>query len=620
MVLITVESARSEGWFRKLGPDRGRIGEATILVTWSSVFSDGRQVVRKMAALFNSWWQPKRLRFVAALLSLTLGLLWAASATATDVFYLKATTFTVPFKFTGNQQQQIDRVILWVSDNYGKNYRAVAQAAPATGSFQFQAPQQGWYWFTVQAEYKDGRKVPQDASTVQPGLKIFVDTVPPVITLRQAAPRDGTLAIEWDIRDEYPDLLTLRVDYRPTTGGNWVPLNVAQVPYGTHNWTPTVNAAQYDVRLVISDRAGNQADALIRVAPGFTAQQNPSNPPPVGSVPALPRSNMLNTRSIKLTYDVTDKGKSDVVMIEVYATQDTQTWKKVASEVPKSPPCITVNVDKEGRWGFKLIAQSGVGRSEPIPTAGQQPDLWVEIDETKPLVEVQSTDVSGDPKSPRMTIRWTAKDKHLADRPITISYAPGPDGQTWTQLATGLPNDGQYIWPIPTDVAFHQCFIKVEAVDLAGNVGSAQTPKAVIVDLSIPKARVIHFEPAPQSGSGSGPGAGLPRTGDPVASGFPVGQSMITPISATADNPPPPLVPPSNSAPMPQGTSSPAPSSEQKAAPKPTAAAPMMPSEPKLPPQATVPPTPVTSPSGATPAPISPQPTVPTAPVVPKAP
>jgi len=33
MVLITVESARSEGWFRKSDPDRGRVDEAIILVT-----------------------------------------------------------------------------------------------------------------------------------------------------------------------------------------------------------------------------------------------------------------------------------------------------------------------------------------------------------------------------------------------------------------------------------------------------------------------------------------------------------------------------------------------------------------------------------------------------------
>jgi len=571
-----------------------------------------------MAAFFISWWQPMGLRFVAALLSLTLALLWAASASATDVFYLKATAFTVPFKFTGNQQQQIDRVTLWVSDNYGKNYRAVAQAAPATGAFQFQAPQQGWYWFTVQAEYKDGRKVPQDASTVQPGLKIFVDTVPPVISLRQAAPRDGTLAIEWDIRDEYPDLLTLRVDYRPTTGGNWIPLNVAQVPYGTHNWTPTVNAGQYDVRLVISDRAGNQADALIRVAPGFTAQQNPGNPP-VGSSPTIPRTNMLNTRSIKLTYDVTDKGKSDVVMIEVYATQDMKSWKKVASEVPKSPPCITVTVDKEGRWGFKLIAQSGVGRSEPIPTAGQQPDIWVEIDETKPVVEIQGTEVSGDAKSPRMTIRYNVKDNHLTDRPITISYASGPDGQTWTQLATGLPNDGQYIWSIPSDVAFHQCFIKVEAVDLAGNVGSAQTPKAVIVDLSIPKARVIHFEPAPSPGPGSGPGAGLMRPIDPVASGAPVGQPSIVVTSATADNSAKsPASPTNNSAPgpMPQVASSPASGLEQKMVPPSSVSGPSVSSESKPPPQPTGPP-PIAPPSGPIP-PVAPSPqAAPVAPVLP---
>ena len=63
----------------------------------------------------------------------------------------------------------------------------------AETGFLFHAAHQGWYWFIVQAQYLDGRNVPPDLNTVQPGLKVCVDTIPPAVALKQVQPREGTL-------------------------------------------------------------------------------------------------------------------------------------------------------------------------------------------------------------------------------------------------------------------------------------------------------------------------------------------------------------------------------------------------------------------------------------------
>ena len=103
-----------------------------------------------------------------------------------------------------------------------------------------------------------------------------------------------------------------------------------------------------------------------------------------------------------------------------------------------------------------------------------------------------------------MTIRWQAQDEHLADRPISICVRPcrsgrhrpvEPEKLEWKELATSLPNDGQYIWNIPPDATYHRCHIRVEAVDQAGNTGVDQTKEPVKVDLSIPRTHVIGVEP-----------------------------------------------------------------------------------------------------------------------------
>ncbi len=326
------------------------------------------------------------------------------------------------------------------------------------------------------------------------------------MTLRQITPREGTLGIEWNIQDEYPDLLTLRLDYRAAYSTDWIPLKVSPDLVGQHAWTPVTNGQQYDVRLRVSDRAQNYTEKIIRVAPG-AAQLPQASGNGYSSIPPPPaKATMLNTKNIKINYDVTDKGRSDVKLIEVWATQDTKTWKILTSEPPKSP-CVNITVPGDGRWGFKLIALSGVDRSEPRPSNGTQPDFWVDIDETIPEVKLLATEMSGDPRNPRMTIRWQAQDKHLAERPISIWYSPvspGDGNGEWKELASGLPNDGQYIWNIPPDAPFHLCHVRVQAVDQAGNPGIVQTKEPVKVDLSIPKAHVTGVVPNLDGGQALG--------------------------------------------------------------------------------------------------------------------
>jgi hypothetical protein len=42
----------------------------------------------------------------------------------------------------------------------------------------------------------------------------------------------------------------------------------------------------------------------------------------------------------------------------------------------------------------------------------------------------------------------------------------------------------------------YQFYVRVEAVDLAGNIGAAVTPQMVRVDLSQPRVNILKIEPA----------------------------------------------------------------------------------------------------------------------------
>ena len=49
-----------------------------------------------------------------------------------------------------------------------------------------------------------------------------------------------------------------------------------------------------------------------------------------------------------------------------------------------------------------------------------------------------------------------------------VDTAEQPDGR-WTQIAANLPNDGRYVWTMPVSGVPYKFYVRVEAVDKAGN-------------------------------------------------------------------------------------------------------------------------------------------------------
>jgi hypothetical protein len=426
----------------------------------------------------------------------------AARAQGAEISYTQQPNFRIPFTVDPSDRRT-QQVLLHVSEDDGRTYQYVASAAPSEKGFRFTARHDGWYWFTVQTQDQEGRLFPATLTLAQPGLKVCVDTRPPTVGLRPAESPGYPLAVQWDVRDETsgPDVYTLRIDYRPSGGGTWTPLAVQQAVVGQHAWTPAAAAAQYDVRLQVRDKAGNAAEQTVTLAPGAGraagVAPGPVAPPPAASAPG--NLIMVNTRQVRLNYSIEDVGPSKVKGVEVWWTRDARAWEKYPQEAPPEPPFVCT-LPGEGRYGFTLIAKSGVGNAERRPQPGDLPQIWVELDETKPVVRLVSVEVGRGAEEGTLAVRWTAADKNLAANPITISYRD-EDGQ-WKPVASNLPNDGRYVWRMPPGVPY-QFAVRVEASDQAGNVGSDETRQAVAVDLKVPKVRGVTVEPA--KGAGGAP-------------------------------------------------------------------------------------------------------------------
>jgi hypothetical protein len=411
-----------------------------------------------------------------------------------EINYSKAPVFRIPFQT--DAAGRLKQIQLYVSTDRGKTWSPVVAATPDQRFFDFRATQDGLYWFAVRTIDLENKAYPQAIDSFRPGLKVMVDTQPPVVRLRALPSRDGEVGVEWDVRDENLLPTGVRLEYRMPGTIPWTPL-VGELPAsGQRYWRPGTNGA-VDVRLAAEDRAGNVGEDKTTVAPGPITGGLSTPSPAAPAAARVPESaiRLVNSKRIALNYEIKDKGPSGISSIELWYTQDPacRSWQKYREEDGKSPPPFIVDVEGEGLYGFTLVVRSGVGLGERPPQVGDKPQMWVEVDLTKPMVKLGAVDVGRGTDSGRLTIQWTATDKNLGPQPITISYAKDSSGP-WKPIATNVENNGRFVWQMPADVPY-QFIVRLEAADKAGNIGADETAKPVIVDLLQPKGLILNVEP-----------------------------------------------------------------------------------------------------------------------------
>lgn len=241
--------------------------------------------------------------------------------------------------------------------------------------------------------------------------------------------------------------------------------------------------------------------ALPATAESYSKVALPAPPPPpsapavasqpaAGSSPVPSDIRLVNSKRVSFNYEVKNVGSSGVTAVELWCTRDGRTWKKLKTFEQAHPPCV-FEVDEEDLYGFTLVVRSGVGLGRQ-PQEGDKPQVWVEVDTTRPVVRLMGVEAGPADRGRSLTIRWKATDKNLGPRPINLLYATQAAGP-WKPIATRLENTGHYVWQIPSDVP-HHLLVRVEAVDRVGNLGMAQTTNPLLDDLSQPTASILAVE------------------------------------------------------------------------------------------------------------------------------
>jgi hypothetical protein len=210
---------------------------------------------------------------------------------------------------------------------------------------------------------------------------------------------------------------------------------------------------------------------------------------------AAPVFKMVNARKFSLSYEVVDFGATGIDAIEVWMTRDTQTWKKVEAELTP-PSTYSIKVEGEGVYGYSLVPRPRSGAGYQAPQAGDHPQVWVTVDHSQPRVEVEGVELSLTSKTPSLVVRWKAEDGNFGTHPISLHYSEKPEGP-WMPLVANLKNDGRVEWPISQNLP-RRIYLRVEALDQAGNVGFANTPQWVRIEQPWPPAKTeVEKTPAP---------------------------------------------------------------------------------------------------------------------------
>lgn len=281
----------------------------------------------------------------------------------------------------------------------------------------------------------------------------------------------------------------------PTLPSNWpnLPAPAASAPAEhTASRIPTTDAARMPAPAPVPPPGDLRPASTTNPTPNLPALNNNIERAEARQSSAAPAVRMVNSRRISLNYEVKDVGPSGISGVELWYTQDSRTWRKYDGPPQRQAPFI-IEVPDEGLYGFTLVARSGVGLGKEPPQSGDLPQVWVEVDLTKPNVALVGAESSYAARTHQLTIRWNASDKNMGMRPITLLCAEQPDGP-WTPIAANLENSGQYTWQMPQSVP-RRFYVRVEASDLVGNVGAAQSPSPIVIDMSQPSVSILAVEP-----------------------------------------------------------------------------------------------------------------------------
>ena len=284
------------------------------------------------------------------------------------------------------------------------------------------------------------------------------------------------------------DRTTTGVRMKPLTGNT--PADAAR-PQSPVEW-PADNRPQPPDRTTQAAPTGTPARPASHDS--GSGDVRPADESVPAAAPNAGQARMIASRRFNMEYDVEQVGPGGLVKVALWITRDGgQSWQALAIDDDKRSP-IAVEMQEDGVFGYRLVLHGADGMTGHVPRAGDAADVWVGIDTTHPTVRIASARYGNGRELGQLEITWQTEDQRLADRPITLQFSGSADGP-WSTIAAGLADTGRYVWQADNRVP-RELYLRIEARDAAGNVGSFQLTEPINTAALVPAGRIRAIQPA----------------------------------------------------------------------------------------------------------------------------
>ncbi|MFO0923908.1 MAG: hypothetical protein U0905_15610 [Pirellulales bacterium] len=200
-----------------------------------------------------------------------------------------------------------------------------------------------------------------------------------------------------------------------------------------------------------------------------------------------------NSRTFSLDYELEVNPGIGIQSVELWGTTDGgKTWDVWGPDPDRRSP-MDVAVEEDGLFGFRIVILSSAGVASNRPIAGDTPDMWVLVDSESPVAQLTSAQYGVGNEQGGLVLEYLARDSHLADRPISLSFSETPRGP-WITIASGLPNQGRFLWTSEAHLP-KRVFLKLDVMDQAGNIGTHLIERAIDIQGLTPRGRIQSVRP-----------------------------------------------------------------------------------------------------------------------------
>lgn len=191
------------------------------------------------------------------------GMLFVPGQGPNDFKAINQREIQIPINFDAERRKSIRELLLYSTKSQAEQWTLAARETPDKDFFSFKAPEDGFYWFTMQSTDKQGNKEPKDINAEPPGLKVLIDTKAPLVSIRSAEKSGDDIVVSWNIQEAYPDWNTLKLEFKGSDG-RWNRAEAQGIASGSARIPRGVASGVTQVRMEIYDLAENRGESGIK--------------------------------------------------------------------------------------------------------------------------------------------------------------------------------------------------------------------------------------------------------------------------------------------------------------------------------------------------------------------